>query len=595
MRFDMKRVGTRFCVGLALLVGILVPAAACWLWRYGYTSDTAMIGLMAKSILQRGERPLFVWSVGYQGVLLEAYGTALIFKLLGMGPRSLNLFNTLCFWGVLGLLFAHVRRVLDTRVAALAVVFFTLSTPTMIANVLRTQPNYTETYLMGLVLLVIARHAVQRFYVQQQAWAPKDWAWLLAAGTLAGFAMYTYAQIVYFFAAIALQVCLIVARELRAAESPPATRALRWLAVAAAAAGGALMLAGGVALLRDIPEFALFGHTKSPLRHMVTGAAIVGGALLLECLRVWPQLLRRLLLATLGFAVCFVAGYAPALVHRYVLHGKVVTHTSLYGTWQDIAPRLSILGRGLLMHFNIDAARPVTWFWGAGMMAAVLWFLGDLLRRVHVFVRGHGDRASLLRLDALFLLPWVAVPAFLLAGQTVDLFSARYILVLWMVYAVALAWVLVPWAARSGYGRVLVLSLLVMNGLALGEAVDAAESAGFVGEEAVAPLQERGLHYGYADYWLAYNMSFFTREDIVLQPTYTPYCPFYGPLVEGQERIALVDRTDKLQTVHKVYHFGTRVYHPVEVWHGQRVGFVVLQADADANTHEGMGPAARLD
>lgn len=96
-------------------------------WRIGYNSDSAMIGLMAKSILERGERPIFVWSVGYQGMLLEGYAVALCFKLFGINPWVLNIWNTICLWSVFVLFYWCVKRCTDISTALLSVLLLAVS------------------------------------------------------------------------------------------------------------------------------------------------------------------------------------------------------------------------------------------------------------------------------------------------------------------------------------------------------------------------------------------------------------------------------------------------------------------------------------
>src|SRR4051794_21655290 len=79
-----------------ILTPLLLLSIACFSylfltnWQYAFSSDYAMIGMMAKQILEQGKHPIFVWGVGYNGMLLEGHATALAFKLFGIGPATLN-------------------------------------------------------------------------------------------------------------------------------------------------------------------------------------------------------------------------------------------------------------------------------------------------------------------------------------------------------------------------------------------------------------------------------------------------------------------------------------------------------------------------
>ncbi len=76
-KFSVFSVAEKYFPGGVFLVAALMFSYFSILyiqrWYIGYSSDTALIGLMAKHISELKEFPVFVWSVGYQGIILEAY------------------------------------------------------------------------------------------------------------------------------------------------------------------------------------------------------------------------------------------------------------------------------------------------------------------------------------------------------------------------------------------------------------------------------------------------------------------------------------------------------------------------------------------
>ena len=116
---------------IALLVFILAATAAVvggflYFWRYGFNADFTMVGLMAMRFLETGEVPIFVWKVGYQGMLLEAGSVALAFKFFGIGPHSLNLAPAFFFLALIALYGFSLKQWSGRSVALLSVLIYVL-------------------------------------------------------------------------------------------------------------------------------------------------------------------------------------------------------------------------------------------------------------------------------------------------------------------------------------------------------------------------------------------------------------------------------------------------------------------------------------
>ena len=141
------------CAALALL-SLLSFLAFQYIkaWPIAYSSDTALIGLMAKHILEFGERPIFVWSVGYQGIFLEGYLSAFFFSIFGVKPCVLNIAPSLylvlgnAFW-MLGIATSFGRS------AGLIMALLTsISSPILYQLCTRTVPNFSAIFFFRFAI-----------------------------------------------------------------------------------------------------------------------------------------------------------------------------------------------------------------------------------------------------------------------------------------------------------------------------------------------------------------------------------------------------------------------------------------------------------
>jgi len=62
---------------------ILMALLYLYNWDLFHTSDYAMIGLMALKQIETGIHEIYVWSVGYNGILLEVKLIEFFFRLYG--------------------------------------------------------------------------------------------------------------------------------------------------------------------------------------------------------------------------------------------------------------------------------------------------------------------------------------------------------------------------------------------------------------------------------------------------------------------------------------------------------------------------------
>ncbi len=531
---------------IAIILGITLGFYSYW--RMGYSSDTALIGLMAKSILERGDRPIFVWSVGYQGILLEAYATAWIFKVLGINAFTLNFFNMVCLWSVFAIYYYYLRYFFDYWIALLATLFLAMSTPAFYTTAMRTQPNYTETYLFGLVLFWISHLLIRHFYVERKPPQFKTNVYFAAFGFVAGFAIYTYGQISYFLGAIGLQGLLIYLRDIFQQGKHAWSGLLRWKAVQWIAWFSILhFIFAFVYFMIDKQDVTLFGvriSFNSPAMVQVS----LGIFSILACVDVMQRYgsqLRRFWKEALLFTGGVLLGYSPKLYFIFVRHGRVADRMTINGTLTDVIHRLSFVLKGDLEFLNIPSNPFLKWVSILVLSLCLIGYCSFFLKKSWEFILAKSSHAKILELSPIGFLPWIVLPVFAIASAVTDLASARYTLVLWFFYALALSWTLVTLLRNKGINKGLGFAVLLLvlwnNSSTFYGAFKNKGLMPFYGEAALAALQERGIRFGYSDYWLAYTINFFTNEKIVFEPLSSNYSPFYGPMVMKEARIGYLD------------------------------------------------------
>jgi hypothetical protein len=70
-----------------IFTGVGAVSYFLYFWQWNYSSDTALVGMVARRFFSHGELPIFVGGVGYQGLLLEVPMAAALFQDLGQLPQ----------------------------------------------------------------------------------------------------------------------------------------------------------------------------------------------------------------------------------------------------------------------------------------------------------------------------------------------------------------------------------------------------------------------------------------------------------------------------------------------------------------------------
>jgi 4-amino-4-deoxy-L-arabinose transferase-like glycosyltransferase len=115
-----------FIIGLVAIVGV-IRFAILFLSQRHVVSDEAIVGLMAKHILQGRNFPFYLYGVSYSGSgAWEAYLAVIPFALCGAGVFALKSVTVLLSLVSVALFYAMAKKLYDERVASIAAVIFAL-------------------------------------------------------------------------------------------------------------------------------------------------------------------------------------------------------------------------------------------------------------------------------------------------------------------------------------------------------------------------------------------------------------------------------------------------------------------------------------
>ena len=562
----------------ALIVSCGIPIFAYFFtWRFGYTSDHAMSGLLANDIVLRHQHPLFIWSHGYNGVLLESHAIALMFELFGHGMWQYYLPTLLCFIALTTLFYRHVAFRYGAAGAALSTLFFVVSTPRLYFYVMRPQPNYTEIFVLGLLLTGCATQWMTTAFAFDAISERRLRHLSLFIGLLTGFSLYTYQLILFFIGAIGLwasvpYLATLPERERRLTGF--ARNAFR-TAVATGAAGVLVWVLLALAFF----AFDVDAATMRPVALVASAAIVVGVAA--ELTLAWARPLARRAACAGLFVAGFVIGFSPRLIYSFVLHGATRDRLKVVATRSQVLDSFWLLVEAHGRFLNAWES-PWDCALGAGKAALIAIFLWQTLRALWAVIRRQGGYEALFRTSPLALLPFVTVPLFCFAAAAEDWKSARWTIAILFFYALGQAVVLVRWAGRGGWHARAAIAcagvIVAHNALHLAQALQAPDAQAYCGEELVVELDRRGISRAYGEYWYAYAITFATNERIVVEPIFNHYSPTYGPLVAAAERIALIDRAGpRLRSWPDLTRIGMHVYRRVDAFIGREAGFVVLE------------------
>ena len=154
------RLDERVALALLALAALFRVALVALGWPH-LNSDEAVVGLMARHIVQDGARPIFIWGVHYEGPF-EAYIAAPFFALFGSSTLTLHLSNQLLVLAFLLVMYVLTRAVFGRLVALATALWLGFGSTFAIHREIVTVGGYQEILLLGALLLLLAWSRLRR-------------------------------------------------------------------------------------------------------------------------------------------------------------------------------------------------------------------------------------------------------------------------------------------------------------------------------------------------------------------------------------------------------------------------------------------------
>ena len=521
-----KKVKTAIC--FAVLIGLALGVQTWFArqWTFNFDSDEAVIGLMARHVLQ-GRLPTYMYGQNYMGTL-EAILSAGFFHLWGPNVPALRS-SAILLYGLFMLLCGlFIHRLWSTQTALITLLVLAFPGWLLLNYTSRSSANFGSMSVVGMTALLLAN------------WRPRQRPGLrclrwVALGSLLGLGLWIHPMSAIYSAAIGYVIWLslpewrllygqaqrLCERNLRVpfqALSLPTTAVLAALGILAFFMSGC---APGV-------MWGILSKMAKVLLVLTCGA--LGAAVFLISQRRKELLANGLCLAT-GFAL----GDLPQW-RAWLFFGVAPGSQSLAQCSLGITARVRLIGEQLLpamwgtptIKEVFQSPLPRASLWGAILalaLAAVAAFVWSERKAVWSLAT-LGPLPEANWRSATILLLFVAPLALVAVGTNVyDVWQTRYLVIAWQASAVILAVFFARLIARSKGLGLLLIGLWVV-GVGLVSTLDVSmlwhNRQDPWPPEAVASLEaylaRNQVKGGYADYWIAYALDFLTQERIALAP-----------------------------------------------------------------------------
>ena len=130
---------------------------------------------------------LFLWKVGYQGILLVVYLTSLILG-FEVSPYYLN-FAPCFYFGLMIFCLQVYKSYSWHQLAFASSLVLIFSSPSFYHLFCRTMPNFAESSLLGIISIIFYIQGLKKYYGNISLSSKYS---IFVSGLFAGFAMYTF-------------------------------------------------------------------------------------------------------------------------------------------------------------------------------------------------------------------------------------------------------------------------------------------------------------------------------------------------------------------------------------------------------------------
>ncbi len=169
---------------LCVMVGLILRVYWIITGKFSFDSDEAIVGLMAKHILQ-GERPLFFYGQAYMGSL-DAWINAIAFEFFGQTVVVMRSVQTI-LWVVLlvSIYFCAQRCFQSSQAGWWAVLLFSLPPVNQVLYSTVSLGGYNEALIIGVWCIYMADRCSHLDF-------RKSWYWWVGLGFVTGFGLWVF-------------------------------------------------------------------------------------------------------------------------------------------------------------------------------------------------------------------------------------------------------------------------------------------------------------------------------------------------------------------------------------------------------------------
>ncbi len=162
--FNKKRL---FAILSLILIMVLERSILLYLDAFPFNSDEAIVGLMAKHILQ-GERPIFFYGQAYMGSL-DAFLVSFAFKILGIHVWVIRFVQIFLFALTLITLYMLVIIAFDDdKIAFFSSLLLVIAPINLILYTTVSLGGYGEAFLFGAISILISILLIKQFQISPE-------------------------------------------------------------------------------------------------------------------------------------------------------------------------------------------------------------------------------------------------------------------------------------------------------------------------------------------------------------------------------------------------------------------------------------------
>ena len=516
---------------------------------YYINSDNSLVGLMAMHISQGLHYPLYYYGQGYMGTA-EAYILALAFAILKPSAAVMALVNSLFYVCALVIWAFWVRRLAGGLVAGACLLMAALAPHFFIAATRFSLGGYMAAMIIGLLFLLVWSRANLSGRGDGEGLPVRTFV-LMAL--LLGLGLWTWSYTWLFFApALLLHIAAILQGAgffARGLDKNKPSRLMGYIGMVKWAGAAYALFAVTVLIIGDPVNIHLFGQRvlgTSPktaaAQDLPIGLVLMLAGIVIERLgRLKPGSLKLALLRHKRHSCNLLAALCGMALKLGI---DLWFQASGYYAWGHIQHPTNLVPPGRVMDNAVmlfDEVIPYVWRLtpplDSAWISLVFFFLILLGPAFFVLSQWPAIKSQPLKWaehNFVFFASCFGLGCLILAvlitNAAEDRFSARYFYMFVIWYPLVL---LYPVKKLTGFKKLACTltagTVLLASGLSLAipspEAVDHARIAR---ENDLAPLldlmDKQKVTYGYADYWLAYNLSFLSNEKLMISPsTIFPY------------------------------------------------------------------------